>query len=211
MPLKYLGVGLSKTATKSLFAAMGGETGKEYRGFKSLHWDSESLRHVILGECNEPDFRRIYELYDFVCDIPHAYFFREIWQAYPGLKFILTERNEVDWYKSMCGHLPGKASESDVEKALHRLVYGAEFPKLQEGQPREGHLPEYLYKKRFRDWNRMIKCVIPEHLLLVLNICDNQKGESTEEKDKRLWRMLGDFVHPIEEPPNDKPFPRIKD
>jgi Sulfotransferase domain len=54
--------------------------------FNSWHWDRhEMFRDIILGNEKEPDFRKTYESYDFACDIPHAYFFREISKAYPGL------------------------------------------------------------------------------------------------------------------------------
>jgi Sulfotransferase domain len=139
-PLKYLGVGLSRTGTSSLSAAM------SRLGFKSLHWEPERLDGVILGTDNNPNFK-IYDDCDFICDIPHAYFFREIRQAYPGLKFILTERNEEDWYRSIRRHFPDHARKNRENKLLKMIVYGTTFDEN----------PEFLTKKRFRDWNDTIK------------------------------------------------------
>ncbi len=143
MSLKYLGVGLSKTGTTSLCKAM------TRLGFKSLHWEPRRLDSVVLGKDNHPDFRK-YEDCDFICDIPHAYFYREIGQAYPGLKFILTVRDEDVWFQSMLKHFKN-SSRDDAEKALHRIVYGGDVD----------HLTEFLYKKRFREWNETVKLVIP--------------------------------------------------
>jgi hypothetical protein len=156
MSLNYLGVGLSKTGTTTLCEAM------TMLGFRSLHWAPRRLDNVILGKDQNPDFK-IYDDCDFICDIPHAYFFREIERAYPALKFILTERDENEWYRSMCDHFCKKAVRDAPEKALHRIVYGGED---------FDNLPEFLYKKRFRDWNETIKRIIPPDKLLVMNICD---------------------------------------
>ena len=50
--MKYLCAGLSRTGTLSLHKAM------EILGYKSLHWEPERLRDVIMGENQLPDWRR---------------------------------------------------------------------------------------------------------------------------------------------------------
>jgi hypothetical protein len=160
MSLKYLGVGLSRTGTKSLCKAM------TKLKFRSRHWEPELLEHVVLGTLNHPNFRK-YDDFDFVCDIPHAYFFREIEQAYPGLKFILTERDEDKWYESMDKHFRKDAARDALAKAIHLMVYGRDdFDNLR----------PFLYKKRFRDWNDTVKRVIPAEKLLVMDICCGKDG-----------------------------------
>jgi hypothetical protein len=116
-PLQYLGVGLSKTATKSLEAAM------KMLGFtRTLHWTGEvkgkpeALKDVILGEQSDRSPLLRYNDYDFVCDIPHAYYFPRIGAAYSDLKYILTVRNEDKWFDSMERHFPKKACKSHVEQ-----------------------------------------------------------------------------------------------
>jgi hypothetical protein len=158
MSLKYLGVGLSKTGTTSLFHAM------LRLGFKSLHWEPERLSQVALGNDNQPDFK-IYDDCEFICDIPHAYFYREIGRAYPGLKYILTVRDEEAWFRSMVTHFK-TSSRAEAELALHRIVYGGSVEQL----------TEFLYRKRFREWNESVRQTIPAQDLLVMNICDDKDG-----------------------------------
>ena len=74
--MKILGVGLSKTGTKSLTGAL------QILGFTTLHNDRERLNRIIFGEDNSPDFR-IYDDIHVVTDLPSAYFFRELLLAYP--------------------------------------------------------------------------------------------------------------------------------
>jgi hypothetical protein len=171
MSLQCLGVGLSRTGTKSLWKAM------SQLGFKSLHFEPDRLADVILGMNRNPTFKGLYDDCDFICDIPHAYFFRDIEKAYPGLKFILTIRDTDAWYRSMCEHyrkLPDRfrewscgnphkfASDWKQVEELQRIVYGSGT---------FWDLPEFLYKKRFRDWNESVRRFIPDkERLLVMDI-----------------------------------------
>ena len=167
MSLKYLGVGLSKTGTTSLWMAM---TRLGFKSIQSTYKEAARLNDVVLGTDNRPDFRPIYDDCDFICDLPHAYFFREIGQAYPRLKFILTLRDEDAWYRSMRAHFRKRAKRDYFNMVLHGIVYGGnDFDKL----------PEFLYKKRFRDWNDTINRVIPPDKLLVMNICDGKDDYAT--------------------------------
>ena len=69
--MKILGVGLSRTGTKSLTRAL------EILEFTAIHNDRERLTPIILGVENNPDFR-VYDDVDAVTDLPSAYFFREL-------------------------------------------------------------------------------------------------------------------------------------
>jgi hypothetical protein len=188
MPLRYLGVGLSRTGTTSLHEAM------RYLGFRSVHWEPQRLTEVVLGRDDNPDFRR-YDDCDCIFDIPHAYFYREIGEAYPGLKYILTVRDEEAWYRSMCKHyasLPDRFSREDRRRAaaIQRIIYGSGTFPSKEGFYR---LPAFLYKKRFRDWNESVRLSVPQERLLVINVC---QGEG--------WEKLCPFVG---KPIPDVPFP----
>ncbi len=178
MPLKYLGVGLSKTGTTSLHEAL------KLLGFKSLHWEPQRLADVTLGRTVNPDFRR-YDDCDAISDLPHAYFYREIGQAYPDLKYILTIRDEDGWYRSMCKHyrLLGRYLwwwDRRRAAAVQQMVYGSGTYPSKKGF-RE--LPAFLYKKRFRDWNDDVMRTIPPDRLLVIDIC---RGDG--------WEKLCPFV-----------------
>jgi len=189
--LQYLGVGLSRTGTKSLCDAM------ETLGFVSRHWyDTEraqrklwpyQLSGLVMGTETSADFRRIYEKCEFANDLPHAYFYREIWAAYPELRFILTVRDESEWFESFvrhCANLPALlARQPNVQEESHRLiclVYG-----FDDRRPP----PSFLVRKRYREWNAGVQLIIPSERLLVLNVTDQQCTDA----DK--WQALCRFVN----------------
>jgi hypothetical protein len=166
-------------------------------GFVAKHWEPELLSDIVLGRNYTPMFRR-YDDCDCMTDIPHAYFYKEIGIAYPGLKYILTERNEDKWYQSLCEHY-------DKDLAVHRddpaktsvawelavIVYGIKMDDFR-NRP-------FLAKKRFREWNATIKMTIPPTNLLVLNVCDERPDGEKDGYDK-LCPFVGKSVP-------EKPFP----
>ena len=135
-------------------------------GFESLHWEPQILEAVVLGQENNPNFRS-YDHCEFICDILHAYFFQEIGEEYPGLKFILTVRDEQEWYESMCRHFSHQAEKTKREEEIRKIVYGTSLDDN----------PKFLLKKRFRDWNDTINRTIPETDLLIMNVCDKVKPD----------------------------------
>lgn len=190
MPLQYLGVGLSRTGTQSLCEAM------NELGFVAKHWEPQLLSDVVLGRNNTPTFR-IYDDCDCMTDLPHTYFYQEIGKAYPGLKYIFTERNEDEWYRSLSEHYDKDLAAHHVTPAnlvaleLAVIVYGIRMDDFR-NRP-------FLAKKRFRDWNAAVKATIPPKDLLVLNICDAKPDGKKDGYDK-LCPFVGKSVL-------DKPFP----
>ena len=92
-PNKIFGIGLSKTGTTSLFAAL-----------SILGYRAETYRHLrerSLNEWFKGDFSHDYlsEL-DAVTDLPIGAFYPALDIRYPGSKFILTTRNKTDWLES---------------------------------------------------------------------------------------------------------------
>jgi hypothetical protein len=190
MPLQYLGVGFSRTGTQTLCEAM------NELGFVAKHWEPQLLSDVVLGENNTPTFK-IYDDCDCMTDLPHAYFYQEIGTAYRGLKYILTERNEDEWYRSLCEHYDKDLAAHDVTLAkkvsleLAVIVYGI---KMEDFRNRP-----FLAKKRFRDWNATIKATIPSKDLLVLNVCD-ERPDGTKDGYDKLCPFVGKRVL-------NRPFP----
>jgi hypothetical protein len=84
--LKVIGAGLSRTGTLSLCRAL------QTLGLSCLHFDQQRLNDVVEGRALNPNFRR-YDDVDAVVDLPAALFYRELLQAYPESKVILTVRN----------------------------------------------------------------------------------------------------------------------
>lgn len=173
--VEILGVGLSRTGTRSLDAAL------QQLGYKTLHWASERLRDIFEGRIQFPNFRR-YDDVDAVTDIPAAYFWRELWAAYPHLKFIYTGRNQDEWYESVAKHY---ARIPDTEPPLQTLVYGSTKP------------TPWLYKKHFRDHLENIVLAVPPERLLMMNIFN---GDG--------WEKLCPF---LERSIPNTPFPNVTD
>jgi hypothetical protein len=81
-PSKIFGIGLSRTGTTSLHAALG------ILGFRSIHY---------------PQLDRLYELvddHDAASDTPVACSYRQLDARYPGSRFILTVRDFRAWLES---------------------------------------------------------------------------------------------------------------
>ena len=172
-----LGVGLSKTGTTSLHRAL------QLLNLKCIHHDQSRLNDILDGSNPNPDFRR-YDDLDAVTDIPSAYFFHEILDAYPESKAILTIRDIDAWWKSLLYHWntlhplrktsvfyriggvlglkrwPGKAEDeyNMFRRHLRNYVYGSVVAS------------EFLYKKKYIEHNERVQASVPAHRLLVMNI-----------------------------------------
>ncbi|MDA9982638.1 hypothetical protein N9H39_07870 [Gammaproteobacteria bacterium] len=177
-----LGVGLSRTGTKSLTRAL------ELLGFTTIHNDQDRLNSIIFGVDNDPDFR-VYDDADAVTDLPSAYFFRELLIAYPAAKAILTVRETNSWLRSYRKHVRpqklrrlasfhvrvGKAlgmqkQARQWEKyrykiAMRNLVYGAVY------------FREYLHRTKYERHNASVQQEIPEERLLIMNIVNGDGWE----------------------------------
>ena len=179
--MKILGVGLSKTGTTSLNEAL------KILGLNSLHWEPERLREVLDGSDSKPDFR-YYDDVDAVTDLPAAYFYDELLEAYPETKCILTIRDETDWWKSIEAYFnktyPAKSLEEDFLGCRERnYIYGSTTAY------------EFLYRKKYREHNERVISKVPSHQLLVMNII---AGDG--------WETLCPF---LDVPTPSVPFPHI--
>jgi glutaredoxin-related protein len=157
--MKILGAGLSRTGTLSLHKAL------QILGFNSVHWEPSRLNDVIKGVGS--DFKR-YDDVDAVSDIPAAFFFREIFGAYPNCKVILTIRDMDSWFESVKYHYQKAVPANLVDqpqmleeaKMLQKMVYGSE------------EAIEDLYKQRFKEHNQAVIDYLSPERLLVMNIID---------------------------------------
>ena len=199
--MNILGVGLSRTGTKSLTRAL------QILGFTTIHNDRERLNPIILGVDNAPDFR-VYDDVDAVTDLPSAYFFREILLAYPAAKAILTVRETNSWLCSYRKHtsdrrlrrfsgvhvrignalgLKKQVNDWKIYKykvAMRNLVYGSV------------HFREYLQRQKYETHNASVEKEIPKDRLLIMNIIGGDGWE-------KLCPFLG-----VDLPSAD--FPQVK-
>ncbi|MBL4740859.1 MAG: hypothetical protein JKY12_07680 [Sneathiella sp.] len=103
---KIFGIGLSRTGTTSLTAAL------NILGFSAIHFPTRTSQ---------------IDAHDAATDTPVALAFRELELRYPDSKFILTVRDKKEWLKS-CEQLWTKHSQNFESKKfirnLHSRLYG---------------------------------------------------------------------------------------
>lgn len=117
---KIFGIGLSKTGTTSLFAAL-----------DELDFRTITFRHMValgLEDWRSGAFRIDYlGAVDAATDLPIGTYFRELDQLYPGSKFILTERPLDPWLASIERQFttspePATAYRRDVRMATYGVA-----------------------------------------------------------------------------------------
>ena len=125
LPTRIFGIGMQKTATTSLDAAL------KILGFDSAHWLDGRWAVAILREMRAKGRSETLERHYALCDLPIAILFKELDRAYPGSKFILTVRDEVDWLVSARDHwsYEHNTHRPDWDKwpsahVIHRATYG---------------------------------------------------------------------------------------
>jgi Sulfotransferase domain len=103
---KVFGIGLSKTGTTSLNAAL------EVLGFRAIHYPVLDRIHTIL------------DAYDAATDTPVACSFKELDKRYPGSKFVLTVRNTTSWLRSCEFEFKGRLLREDWKRDVRLRTYG---------------------------------------------------------------------------------------
>lgn len=98
IPTRIFGIGLHKTGTTSLHRAL------KRLGFDSWHWTSAHAAKSIWQEMKQTGRSSVLERWYALCDLPIPLLYRDLDQAYPGSKFILTVRDEDEWLKSVDEH-----------------------------------------------------------------------------------------------------------
>ena len=168
---KIFGIGFPKTATSSLGQALA------ILGYQSVHDPYEILPRFFPEELKDfaydPDILDNHDAFvGVVCLV-----YRELDQAYPGSRFILTVRDEDSWIKSLRGHLypRSKATQNDSRIPLQPFtrskMFNGDLWFIDE------HARDYL--QRYRDFNRGVMDYFKGRgNLLVIDI---QKGDGWDE------------------------------
>jgi hypothetical protein len=99
---KVFGLGLSRTGTRSLTAAL------HVLGFDTVHYptDQGTLDTLVRGDARFP----ILEHYDGLTDITVAPYFEDLDRLHPGAKFILTVREDDGWLRSCLNHWTNRSA-----------------------------------------------------------------------------------------------------
>jgi hypothetical protein len=110
------GIGLSKTGTTSLFAAL------DLLGFRSGTY--RHMRALGLADWFDGDFTiDHFAEYDALTDLPLAAFFPELDTRYPGARFILTHRALDSWLESATKHF-AVPPPTEFGRRAHLATYG---------------------------------------------------------------------------------------
>lgn len=195
MSLQVIGTGVGRTGTHSLKLAI------EQLGLGPSHHMVEVLSNLptqvplwSAAVAGKPDWPAIYEGYNSAVDWPTAGFFRELYQAYPQAKFILTDRSPESWadsfgetiYKLMAGKDEAPPEMRDMLEMATAVVNKTGFPP---GLDRDALI------KAFNAHNDAVKNTIPAKQLLVYQV-------------KEGWEPLCEFLG---KPVPAEPFPRTND
>tara|TARA_Y100000052_G_scaffold23793_2_gene25743 strand:+ start:5369 stop:6091 length:723 start_codon:yes stop_codon:yes gene_type:complete len=202
MTLKIIGAGFPRTGTLSLKAAL------ETLGYGKCHHMSDVLfspRQIddwcaIAERQNGPhNWDAVFEGYSACVDFPSALYVRELAEAYPDAKVILTVRPPRDWYDSMASTL------YKLEQAVPSWVQFL-FPRIRklsilaDKLVWQGVFEDQFENKAYAitEFERHIdevKAAIPKDRLLVMEVKDG-------------WAPLCVFLG-VDEP--DQSFPREND
>ena len=117
---RVFGIGLNRTGTTSLDAALW------HLGWTSTHNPpAERMAHADFGLFSTDD-----EPFNAGTDVSVAACYRELDEAFPGSKFVLTVRDAEDWLRSIVNHfakLPKWSGEGDW-KTIRERVYASAWP-----------------------------------------------------------------------------------
>jgi hypothetical protein len=124
-PTRIFGIGMHKTATQSLHAAL------TILGFRSGHWENAHWAKAVWNEVKNLGRSWHVERFYALSDTPFPQLFRELDYAYPGSKFILTIRDEAQWLESVRRHFDPKFNKfaeawgrDPFTNRIHRHIYG---------------------------------------------------------------------------------------
>lgn len=118
--MKVFGIGLSKTGTKSMSVAL------RILGYKVVHSPGPRV-----------DLRKV----DAALDTPIAVRFEELYQMFPGSKFILTERPISEWLSSCAGHWSKNRRPNAFFRSIRlRLFRGIDFDSVRFEQSYHKHI-----------------------------------------------------------------------
>jgi Sulfotransferase domain/N-terminal domain of galactosyltransferase len=184
VPTRIFGIGMHKTGTTSLHAAL------KILGYDSAHWeDAHWAKRIWLEMSNEGRSRTLEKHYA-LSDLPITLLYEELDVAYPGSKFILTTRSEQGWLASVEAHW--KREHNQFRGAWDRDPFTHKVHKLLYGQ--KGFNAE-LFLARFRQHNAEVLEYFKGRDLLVMNI------------DRAGWpELCGALGKPIPPVPYPKRF-----
>lgn len=201
MALKVIGAGFGRTGTLSMKAAL------ERLGFNKCHHMVEVLMAKddtqldywdAVGRGDRPGWEAIFEGYQASVDFPSSVYWKELAEAYPDAKVVLTVRDFESWYKSASStiYAVGKSQPAwtkllpkpkKISRMTNNVIWDGKF---------NGKFEDKAHAENV--WNEHIaevKATLPSERLLVFEV-------------KNGWEPLCTFLGV---PIPDSPFPRVND
>lgn len=174
---KVVGVGWAKTGTTTLGECF------EILGLRHIPGQLHLVDHLEAGDIDP--ILEVARDYDAFEDWPWLLLYRELDEAFPGSKFILTTRDQDSWLRSYENMLATQGEARPKLMRRRRALYGLPFPDVTAEQLLER---VQRHEREVRDWFRDR----PEDLLVV----DWAAGDG--------WQQLCDF---LDLPVPGAPFP----
>ncbi|KAK4950496.1 hypothetical protein LTR10_011478 [Elasticomyces elasticus] len=217
MPMEVLSLGMSRTGTASMKAALTRLGYNTAHGFDMhankrdcLMWD-EAFAAKYHGDTfidlNKPDFwDQLLGHVSAVTDTPHNAFGPELINAYPEVKVVLVEREIEAWYKSFERAVIRGA---DFPKAITLFSYldpmGVGFFKVIQ---REGFMAGQFHAKDVAEWRANARPVYQQHYAEIRRVLKDQPDRLLEYKLGDGWEPLCQFLGKVVP---DEPFPRVNE
>jgi len=192
--LEIVGVGYGRTGTLSLKTAL------ERLGFGPCYHAVEFLRHPEhqtrweAAFHGNPNWAEVFAGYRSTVDFPGTAFWRELVDAYPEAKVILTVRDPHEWYASVRETFLAAAGPDDEPPipgaGEGSFVKGGNWSQMM-ANLRDEHTAIADFKRHIED----VRSYVPSHRLLVYEV-------------RQGWQPLCDFLE-VRVP--EEPFPRLND
>jgi hypothetical protein len=194
--MKVLGAGYGKTGTFSLKVAL------DKLGFPCYNFgdvlinfrrgDADMWNDYLEGN-SDMDWHKLFDGYEAVVDAPSYFYFREIMEAFPNIKVVLTTRDPEKWYESLLDTL--EKHDANVKpflfipsfRAFHRVLEN-----LLNRDPVEEPIKENSIKA-FLKHNEDVRNHVPKDRFLEFSVKDG-------------WEPLCEFLGV---PVPDEPFPWV--
>lgn len=201
MTLKVIGCGFGRTGVSSLKTAL------ERLGFGECYHATEALgkARAVTQWCavldGKPDWRSIFEGYESAVGWPASAYYRELMEAFPEAKLILTIREPESWYESVretlypLAHLMPPVWFTWLSKAARdarRVMFEVVWHGLFRGRFENKDYAIGVYKA----YNESVRKHVPPDRLLVFDV-------------RQGWAPLCEFLG-VEAPP-DEPFPHANE
>ncbi|TKA80326.1 hypothetical protein B0A55_02223 [Friedmanniomyces simplex] len=204
VPMKVLALGLGRTGTASLRSAL------HTLGFNCYHMMSASVenppdclmwsdalaaKYDGVGTFGPEQWDQLLGHCQAVCDWPAVAFAKNLVEAYPEAKVVLTTRNVDSWYASTMRTVHWRATEPGLQLAakvdwaasMYQPMVSKFWTCFWEGDFEKNG------KRRFDEYYAEVRQLVPKHNLLEYNISEG-------------WQPLCDFLEaPI---PEGQSFPR---